>query len=110
MAKKPPPVAHVLSERFADADLVDRIFDYVVALLPELAQHQVEIKLAVREEFASERVYVRSRARETEQMRARAEAVLKMFNGRNATEVARTLQISRATVYRLLKQPGAAKR
>ena len=36
-----------------------------------------------------------------------ATQVLSLFNGRNATEVARCLNISRATVYRLLKQPGA---
>jgi DNA-directed RNA polymerase specialized sigma subunit len=34
--------------------------------------------------------------------------VARLFNGRNATEVARVLKISRITVYRLLKQPGGS--
>ena len=33
--------------------------------------------------------------------------VLRTFNSRNATELARRLQVSRATVYRWIKQPGA---
>lgn len=36
----------------------------------------------------------------------RINKILTLFNGRNAAEVARRLQISRATVYRVLKQPG----
>lgn len=92
--------AHILPARFADPDLVDRIFDYVVELLPEIAAHQAEVKLAVRAEFAGQQVSVRSRDWDL------ARQVLAAFNGRNATEVARMLRISRATVYRLLKQPG----
>ena len=96
--------AHVLSERFADPDLVDRIFDYIVQLLPEISGRHLEVKRAIRDEFASERVYVRRRS--VGDAPLLAAEVARMFNGRNATEVARELRISRATVYRLLKQPG----
>jgi len=96
--------SQVLSERLADPDLVDRIFDYIVEQLPEIAGRHLEIKRAIREEFGSARVYVRRRnPGEKSQL---ALEVARLFNGRNATEVARELQISRGTVYRLLKQPG----
>lgn len=87
----------------AEPDLVDRIFDYVVALAPEIATRGVAIKQALRDEFAGERAYVRRRDKPGSQM---VTEVLRLFNGRNATEVARTLRISRRTVYRALKQPG----
>lgn len=38
--------------------------------------------------------------------RARHDQVRRMFNGRNATEIARKIGISRATVYRILKTSG----
>jgi putative lipoic acid-binding regulatory protein len=108
-ARLPPPVAPVVPTplppravgRITDPDLVDRIFDYIVEQIPELAAHHFEIKRQIREEFASQHVYVR-RLR-IEQL---APVVLDLFNGRNATEIARKLGICRATVYRLLKQPG----
>lgn len=106
---KPTPTAelaqHVLSERFSDADLVDRVFDYIVKLLPELAEHSTRIKRDVRLEFGGVEQYVRSDKvvqRKCEVMRE----VRLMFDGRNASQVARVLGISRATVYRCLKQPG----
>lgn len=98
----PLPEPHTLSERFADPDLVDRIFDYVVQLMPEISERALEVKEAVREEFRHERAYIRGDKRQ-----ALARRVLILFNGRNASEVARTLQVSRATVYRLIKQPGS---
>lgn len=106
MASKPvkPIKGHQLSERFADADLVDRIFAYIVEQLPELAGRAPEVKAAVREEFAGIETYVCKRPGDKRQILARQ--VLSMFNGRNASEVARRLDISRATVYRLLKQPA----
>lgn len=91
------------SAAFDDPDLVDRIFDYIVRLHPELSARHGEIKRAVREEFTGERAYVRR----LDGPRTMAQTVLARFNGRNATEVARELRISRATVYRILKQPGA---
>ena len=125
------PVLHVLSERFADPDLVDRIFDYVVQLTPKIAEKHIdelkEVRQEVREalatllpsvaeqvfrtaepklraEFTGEDHYIRRTSK-----RERAERFLATFNGRNATEVARELGLSRATVYRLLKQPGQKK-
>jgi len=87
-----------------EPDLVDRVFDYLVALVPEISQRRAEIKTALRDEFATNRAYVRRRgAGETNPVAAE---VLRLFNGRNASEVARVLQIHRATVYRYLKQPG----
>lgn len=107
-AADPPPARHVLSERFADPDLVDRIFQHLLQQLPELAARTPEIKEAIRAEFGGETPYVRSGTpqRRTARSRALAAEVLALFNGRNATQVARELGISRATVYRLIKQPG----
>ena len=101
---KAKPKPHVLSAKFADPDLVDRIFDYVLQVLPELAGRHVEIKKSIRAEFASEEAYIRRRSVDEED--PLAHQILQIFNGRNATEVARALGVSRATVYRKLKQPG----
>lgn len=99
----PPP--HLQSLLAAEPDLVDRIFDYLLAEFPQLAGPEfVDAKQAVRDEFRGARAYVRHDRREVAQGTARK--VLALFNGRNATEVARSLQISRATVYRALKQAG----
>jgi DNA-binding NtrC family response regulator len=98
----PPPSLDALLR--AAPDLVDRIFDYVVELMPEIALRREEIIKQLRDEFAGERVYIRRRAdSEADEV---ALKVLNLFNGRNASEVARTLRIGRATVYRKLKQPG----
>jgi len=88
-----------------DADLVDRLFDYLLQLQPSLgadAEKFAAMKEAVRDEFMGIDTYIRKR----EKRSVIASQVLSLFNGRNATEVARVLRISRATVYRLLKQPG----
>lgn len=87
-------------------DPVERIVELLCELLPELAargEEQVDaLRALVRREFAGEQLYV-TRRRPLRETRAQ---VLALFNGRNASEVARELGISRATVYRLLKQPG----
>jgi Mor family transcriptional regulator len=49
-----------------------------------------------------------SRRSQTERDRMVAE-VMVLFNGRNAAEVARRLNISRASVYRIIKTPGTKK-
>lgn len=98
-----------LAETTKDPDLVDRIFEYLVEQVPELAGQKVdELKRAVRAEFKGEEVYIPSRSPSERQVLT--QQVLALFNGRNATEVARRLRISRATVYRILKQPGGTKR
>lgn len=92
--------------RPAHPDLVDRIFAHVLQLIPELASADIQsTKAAIRSEFGGAQQYVRSesvdrRKRDVER------AVRRMFDGRNATQIARVLNISRATVYRCLKQPG----
>lgn len=88
----------------AEPDLVDRIFEYLLAEFPQLAGDADRVEkaqAAVRAEFAGEEVYIQKRS-----SKDIAAEVLRMFNGRNATEVARRLRIHRATVYRYLKQAG----
>jgi transcriptional regulator of acetoin/glycerol metabolism len=90
-----------------DPDLVDRIFDYLLSEFPQIAGGSIDkAKRAVRAEFAGERPYLAARG--SVERQALAQDVLRLFNGRNATEVARRLGISRPTVYRYLKQAGAA--
>ena len=88
----------------AEPDLVDRIFEYLLAEFPQLAGDAARVhkaQTAVRAEFAGEEVYIQKRS-----SKDIAAEVRRLFNGRNATEVARRLQIHRATVYRYLKQSG----
>lgn len=88
-------------------DIVDRIFDYVVEQIPELAERRRMVERAIRDEFGTMRGYVRRHTGEQQAFALTLSTeVGRLFNGRNASEVARVLQISRATVYRLLKQPG----
>jgi hypothetical protein len=91
--------------RQREPDLVDRIFDYLaddprLSGLP--AERLEQLQAAVRAEFAGEECYITSQPATARQ--ELAASVLRLFDGRNATEVARRLQISRATVYRVLKQ------
>lgn len=110
MTRQKKPTAHQLGPAFAEPDIVDRIFDYICEQFPERfgacldAADLSGLKDATRAEFAGAEYYIPSRS-PTDRHRQVVE-VLRLFNGRNATEVARRLQISRATVYRLLKQPG----
>lgn len=92
-----------------DADLVDRIFEYLLEEFPQIAGPGfAKAKKAVRAEFAGERPYIASK---TEADRhALAVTVLGMFNGRNAREIARRLGIGRTTVYRIIKQAGEPER
>lgn len=92
----------------AEPDLVDRIFDYLVSEMPHLAADVKKYKDAVRSEFVGERCYIAATPATLRQQQAAM--VLSLFNGRNASEVARRLNISRATVYRIIKQPGVNKK
>ena len=86
-------------------DLVDRIFEYLLKEFPNIEGLKLEeTKRAVREDLGGQEWYVRRR--DSESVAAR---VLALFNGRNATEVARVLEISRSHVYRCLKQAGGVK-
>lgn len=99
----PTPALQALLQ--TNPDLVDRIFDFVLELCPDIGADRVaELKQAAREEFRGERCYVNEQSPTERQ--ARVAEVLAMFNGRNATEIARRLRISRATVYRIIKQSG----
>jgi DNA invertase Pin-like site-specific DNA recombinase len=91
------------AQRAAEPDLVDRIMAAVVERAPELAPQVAELEAAVRDQFAGDRGWVRKRNATRPDL---ARLVLEQFNGRNVTEVARTLKISRATVYRVLRIPG----
>lgn len=108
MPKASKPTAK--PDPFADPDIVERLFAYMLELLPETARpaveaKRIEIKRGLRKEFGGQRgLYVRT---SDEEIDADAVAqVLAIFNGRNATEVARRLNISRATVFRVIKQPA----
>jgi Mor family transcriptional regulator len=102
---KPSATPHLDALLRSEPDLVDRIFDYVVELVPQIAQRKEEVKAALREEFGGERRYVSKRPSSAERDLLGSQ-ILSLFNGRNATEVARKLKIHRTTVYRYLKQPG----
>lgn len=88
-------------------DVVDRLFECLLEQLPALAQSAADlerVQAVLRKEFAGQEVYIP--ARSSVDKAEERKAVLKLWNGRNATTVARALGISRATVYRYLKQPG----
>lgn len=105
--ERPPSRAAAPPPTPAEPDLVDRIFEFLaddhrLAVLD--AQALAALKTAVRAEFKGEECYIAGRPASARQ--ELAASVLAMFNGRNATEVARALRIGRATVYRVLKQSG----
>lgn len=103
--RKTPSARHQLGPLFAEPDLVDRIFEYIVEQFPDIKADRVEeLKRSTREELGGEQYYIQSRAPSARQQQV--EEVLRLFNGRNATEIARRLQIGRATVYRWVKQAG----
>lgn len=108
-ASQPPTLKDLIA---AEPDLVDRIFDYILAEFPQIAGQPPDkiatTKAAVRAEFKGETCYLAERPATVRQQTVAQ--VLALFNGRNATEVARRLHISRATVYRVLKQPGQTQR
>lgn len=85
-------------------DLVDLIFDYILAEFPEMAPRASVLKEATRREFSGDTTYIARRSA-SERQKLVIE-VLRLFNGRNATEIARRLNISRSTVYRLIKTAG----
>lgn len=83
-------------------DLVTAIFDVLIETNPELAERREEGEAAVRHRLSGLRGTVLARPNSD----ALATKVLSLFNGRNPREVARKLGISRASVYRYLKQAG----
>ena len=78
-------------------------------LAPELApevskQIALLMEYRLRAEMAGDRGYISTVSTATREKKH--EQVRRMFNGRNATQIARELKIGRATVYRILKKPG----
>lgn len=91
-----------------EPDIVDRMFDYLLAEFPQIAGERfAAAKQAVRAEFKGEEVYIPARGATARQQLVAD--VLALFNGRNASEVARRLHISRASVYRFVKQAARTK-
>lgn len=88
----------------ADQDLVDAIFEYIFVEFPEFAARAAMLKEATRKEFSGIETYIPRRS-SAERQRVVNE-VLSLFNGRNASEIARRLNIGRATVYRIIKTEG----
>lgn len=104
MPDKPQDLAALIQ---AEPDLVDRIFDYILAEFPQISASVQKHKAAVRAEFKGEECYIAGKPATARQQQV--SQVLALFNGRNASEVARRLQIGRTTVYRVLKQHGHTK-
>jgi Mor family transcriptional regulator len=99
--------AKTTPEPITELDLVDRIFAYLESEMPEASRAMCNIdrlKAEVRSEFAGIECYIPALPRAERDKRA--QDVLRLFNGRNVSEVARQLNIGRTTVYRILKQPG----
>lgn len=84
-----------------DADLVDQVIAFLARHRPELADVAREVEGELREQFGGGDHYVRA-----PDASGGVARVLEAFNGRNVSEVARELGISRATVYRRLRQAG----
>jgi len=97
----------VTTELLDDPDLIDSIFAFIAIEFPEMKERAAELKQMARREFAGIETYIPRRPK-AERDRIMHE-VLRMFDGRNATEVARRLNISRASVYRIIKTPGGKK-
>ena len=80
-------------------NLVDLLLQFVIA---EFDAQLTAVVSDMRKTFGGEQFYHPKRS-ERDRQRIAAD-VLRLFNGRNASEVARRLGISRATDYRVLKQ------
>jgi hypothetical protein len=93
----------------AEPDLVDRIFDFILAEHPGLRERCADLKAAVRAEFKGEECYIRGRPESERQALVSAVFAL-TFNGKGPRAVARALNTSPATVIRILRQPGATDR
>ena len=88
-----------------EGDLVDRIFELLAETLPPDLDLD-EARRAIRAEFGGETAHVHkiAPAEKAEHWRKLRHEVLRLFNGRNASEIARKLGVSRPFVYRVLKQ------
>lgn len=104
----PAPIFHGQSTEQSkpkEPDFVDRLLDLLCEQKPELSDDKPRLKRAICQHFGGDRYYVAARTPQQDSDDT-ARAVLALFNGRNAREVARKLGIGRASVYRYLKQAG----
>lgn len=90
-------------EQAEQPDVIDELFVILLELLPEIANYEEQARRRLRLHFGGEKHYIKKRDAST---KVTTEDVLRLFNGQNATAVARVLGCSRPTVYRKLKQPG----
>lgn len=102
----------LLHARLADTDFVDRVWAYLLTTWPQrladIPPAEIEqLKLQIRREEGGESHYIATRR--DLQVEHDTRQILSLFNGRNASEVARQLGCSRAKVYRVLKQAGQSK-
>lgn len=88
----------------AEPDFIDRVVALLAEYSPDVAAHADAIADDLRQQFGGQRWYIHAKPQTAREQRVAA--VLALFNGRNATAVARQLGIARATVYRCLKQPA----
>ena len=95
-------VGQSTSERDREPDLVTAIFDVLIESRPDLMALREEGENAVRHRLKG----LRGTVTDQPDSDTLARRVLSLFNGRNPREVARRLRVSRATVYRILKQAG----
>lgn len=86
-----------------EPDLVDRVLEYLAKELQVPAERLRRAENALRAELGGDRHYIRRTSKADRDLAVR---ILALFNGRNATEVARQLGIGKTTVYRLIKQAG----
>ena len=85
----------------SDLDLVDRIFEYIMGELPELAASVQKHKAAVRAEFGGQRCYIATRPPAVR--RQTVANIRSQFNGLNIQAVAAAAGVSRRTVYRAIQ-------
>lgn len=90
-----------------EIDLVEAVVTFIIEMCPEVSGRKEQLQAEIRAEFSGIQTYIPRRS--LEQRRRTAEQVLAIYNGRNATEVARKLGLGRATVYRIIKQAGGRK-
>lgn len=93
------------------ADLVSRIKEIAQEAARQVTgDKELSEKICVlmeeklRAERSGDRGYISASSPEARERKIKE--VRSMFNGRNATTIARKLNIGRATVYRILKTPG----
>jgi len=88
----------------ADPDIVDHMLAYLQRHNLITAEKDLrEAEKAIRQQWGGTQPYVRAVPADRQ---AKAAKVLALFNGRNASTIARELGIGRSTVYRIIKQPG----